>query len=193
MFTSNQNNNVSQFKIVLLGDAGAGKTVYINKLITNHFEQRYLATLGVEVTSLTLNTNKGQVEFSIYETAGQEKFGGLRDSYYEGANLAIIFFDLTSRITFKNVDYWVRDLRRTCENDIPIILIGNKCDILPRKVQLQTITEFTNRIDNQNILYFDISVKSNYNIDQPLLHAAKLLLNDNDAIFAEVATIQTNL
>jgi GTP-binding nuclear protein Ran len=41
---------------------------------------------------------------------------------------AIIMFDVTSRITYKNVPNWHRDLVRVCEN-IPIVLCGNKVDI----------------------------------------------------------------
>jgi hypothetical protein len=59
------------------------------------------------------------------DTAGQEKFGGLRDGYYIHGQCAIIMFDVTSRLTYKNVPTWHRDLCRVCEN-IPIVLCGNK-------------------------------------------------------------------
>lgn len=42
----------------------------------------YLATLGVEVHPLTFHTTRGQIRFNVWDTAGQEKFGGLRDGYY---------------------------------------------------------------------------------------------------------------
>jgi GTP-binding nuclear protein Ran len=57
--------------------------------------------------------------------AGQEKFGGLRDGYYIQGQCAVIMFDVTSRVTYKNVPNWHRDLVRVCEN-IPIVLVGNK-------------------------------------------------------------------
>ena len=61
----------------------------------------------------------------MWDTAGQEKLGGLREGYYIGAHAAIIMFDVTSRITYKNVPKWYKDLTRICEN-IPIVLVGNK-------------------------------------------------------------------
>ena len=61
----------------------------------------------------------------LRDTAGQEKFGGLRDGYYINGECGIIMFDVTSRITYKNVPTWHRDLTRVCEN-IPIVLVGNK-------------------------------------------------------------------
>lgn len=87
-----------------------------------------LATLGVEVHPLSFSTNFGTICFNVWDTAGQEKFGGLRDGYYIQGQCGIIMFDVTSRITYKNVPNWHRDLERVCEN-IPIVLTGNKVDV----------------------------------------------------------------
>ena len=88
----------------------------------------YIATLGVEVHPLKFSTNFGDICFNVWDTAGQEKFGGLRDGYYIQGQCGIIMFDVTSRITYKNVPNWHRDLVRVCEN-IPIVLCGNKVDV----------------------------------------------------------------
>lgn len=40
------------------------------------------ATLGVEVHPLMFHTNRGAIKYNVWDTAGQEKFGGLRDGYY---------------------------------------------------------------------------------------------------------------
>jgi GTPase SAR1 family protein len=50
----------------------------------------------------------GQIQFDVWDTAGQEKFGGLRDGYYINGQCGIIMFDVTSRITYKNVPNWHR-------------------------------------------------------------------------------------
>merc|ERR1712196_604514 len=65
--------------------------------------------------------------------------GGLRDGYYIQGQCAIVMFDVTSRITYKNVPNWHRDLTRVCEN-IPIVLTGNKVEIKDRKVKAKQIT-----------------------------------------------------
>merc|ERR1739848_542889 len=64
---------------------------------------------------LKFNTNFGEITFSCWDTAGQEKFGGLRDGYYIQGKCAIIMFDVTSRQSYKNVPNWYRDLIRVCE------------------------------------------------------------------------------
>jgi GTPase SAR1 family protein len=70
------------------------------------------ATIGVEVHPLDFTTNRGKLRFFCWDTAGQEKFGGLRDGYYIHGQCAIIMFDVTSRLTYKNVPTWHRDLCR---------------------------------------------------------------------------------
>jgi len=127
------------------------------------------ATIGVEVHPLDFTTNRGKLRFYCWDTAGQEKFGGLRDGYYihgqvceeergrerrreffflyssshppttpphplQHPQCAIIMFDVTSRLTYKNVPTWHRDLCRVCEN-IPIVLCGNKVDVKNRQVK----------------------------------------------------------
>ncbi|GAB0139336.1 hypothetical protein EsDP_00007551, partial [Epichloe bromicola] len=127
------------FKLVLVGDGGTGKTTFVKRHTTGEFEKKYIATLGVEVHPLKFNTNLGEIQFDVWDTAGQEKFGGLRDGYYINGKCGIIMFDVTSRITYKNVPNWHRDLVRVCEN-IPIVLTGNKVDVKERKVKAKTIT-----------------------------------------------------
>lgn len=61
---------------------------------------------------MDFSTNRGKIRFYCWDTAGQEKFGGLRDGYYIHGQCAIIMFDVTSRLTYKNVPTWHRDLCR---------------------------------------------------------------------------------
>ena len=70
-----------QLKLVLVGDGGTGKTTFVKCHLTCEFEKKYVATLGVEVHPLEFHTNRGPIKFSVWDTAGQEKFGGLRDGY----------------------------------------------------------------------------------------------------------------
>ncbi|MCJ1292505.1 GTP-binding nuclear protein gsp1/Ran [Xylographa carneopallida] len=171
------------FKLVLVGDGGTGKTTFVKRHLTGEFEKKYIATLGVEVHPLGFATNLGNIIFDVWDTAGQEKFGGLRDGYYINGQCGIIMFDVTSRITYKNVPNWHRDLVRVCEN-IPIVLCGNKVDVKERKVKAKSITFHRKK----NLQYYDISAKSNYNFEKPFLWLARKLTGNQSLEFvAEVS------
>lgn len=167
--------NAPQFKLVLVGDGGTGKTTFVKRHLSGEFEKKYIATVGVEVHPLLFHTNYGPIIFNVWDTAGQEKFGGLRDGYYVQGQCGIIMFDVTSRITYKNVPNWHRDLTRVCEN-IPIVLCGNKVDIKERKVKAKSITFHRKK----NLQYYDISAKSNYNFEKPFVWLARKLSGHNN-------------
>ena len=90
-----------QFKLVLVGDSGTGKTTFMKCHLTGEFEKKYMATLGVKVHPIVFHTNRGPIKFSVWDTAGQEQFGGLRDGYYIQAQCAIVMFDVTSRVNLQ--------------------------------------------------------------------------------------------
>jgi GTP-binding nuclear protein Ran len=161
-----------EFKLVLVGDGGVGKTTLVKRHLTGEFEKKYIPTLGVEVHPLPFDTNVGRLAFNVWDTAGQEKFGGLRDGYYIQGQCAIIMFDVTSRITYKNVPNWHRDIVRVCEN-IPIVLVGNKVDVKDRQVKAKNIQFHRKR----NLQYYDLSARSNYNFEKPFLWLARRLAN----------------
>ena len=86
-----------QFKFVLVGNGGTGKTAFLKCHLTGEFE-KYVATLGVEVHPHVFHINRGPVIFNAWDTADQEKFGGLGDCYYIQVQCSIIMFDATSRV-----------------------------------------------------------------------------------------------
>ena len=171
---------IPEFKLVLVGDGGVGKTTFVKRHLTGEFEKRYIATLGVEVHPMPFFTNHGQVNFNVWDTAGQEKLGGLRDGYYIGGNCGIIMFDVCSRITYSNVPKWYKDLTRVCEA-IPIVLVGNKVDVRDRKVKAKQITFHRKK----NLQYYDISAKSNYQFEKPFVWLLRRMVNDANLTLVE--------
>lgn len=159
-----QENPQPQTKLILVGDGGVGKTTFVKGHLTGQFEKKYVPTIGVEVHFLRFSTNHGEVKFEIWDTAGQEKFGVLRDGYYIQGSSCIIMFDSTSRLTYRHIPNWYRDVVRVC-GDIPILLVGNKVDVKDRKVMAKQITFHREK----NLQYYDISCKIYYNFDKPFL------------------------
>lgn len=175
----NDSSNILNFKIVVIGDAGVGKSTFINRHRTGEFTKSYIPTMGVEVTPIPFYTNKGHVICNMWDCAGQERFSGIKEGYYVGAQAAIIVFDLTSKITYKDLIYHHQNLRHSCPT-IPIVICGNKIDcketfpaediLFPRK---------------RNLQYYDISAKSNYNFEKPFLYLLRKLMGDEQLVFRE--------
>ena len=162
----NQDNIVAEWKLVLCGDGGTGKTTFVKRHLTGEFEKKYIATLGVEVHP-------------------KEKLACLRDGYYIGAHCAIIMFDVCSRVTYKNVNKWYKELTRVCEG-IPIVLVGNKVDVVDRKVKARQIL-FPRK---HGIQYYDISAKSNYQFEKPFLWLLKKLTGDPNLTLVEAPALK---
>ncbi|KDO23804.1 hypothetical protein SPRG_11234 [Saprolegnia parasitica CBS 223.65] len=168
-----------EFKLLLVGDGGVGKSALIKRHLTGQFDTNDdVATLGVAVHPLLFDTNFGEMKFNCWDIAGQERFGGLRDGYYVGAQCAIIMFDVTSRISYKNVPCWHRDIVRVCE-DIPIVLCGSKIDAMTRNVQGKQIAFHRKK----NLPYCEISAKTSVALEMPFLYLARKLAGDDNLTF----------
>ena len=180
-----QNEVVAEFKLVLCGDGGTGKTTFVKRHLTGEFEKQYIATIGAEVHPMIFCTSRGKIRFQVWDTAGQEKLSALRDGYYIGAHCAIIMFDVCNRITYKNVNTWYKALTRVCDK-IPIVLVGNKVDVEDRKVKAKQIL-FPRK---HGIQYYDISAKSNYQFEKPFLWILRKLIGDPNLTLIEALALK---
>ena len=167
-----------EYKLLLVGDAGVGKTTFIKRHRTGDFEARYLATVGTDIKSLTFSTNYGKIKFNIHDTAGQEKFGPNRLNSYNDSQCSILMFDCTSMMSYRNIPQWHNDVVQVC-GQIPMVLCGNKCDIANRRVNPEDISFH----HENNMRYYDISARSNYNFEKPFLHLARTLTGHQDLVF----------
>lgn len=157
--------NNNSIKVVMVGDGGVGKSTWVKRVRVGIWEPKYVATLGVEVHPIHLDCG---VTFNVWDTAGQEKFGGLRDGYYIQAKCAIVWCDLGSKATLRNCAQWIKDLNRVC-GDIPIVMVGNKCDLLDRKVKQHHINLFLNSYWGSKVsMYLEMSVKNQVGLLNPL-------------------------
>ena len=117
------------FKIVLIGDSNVGKTNILSKYLQNEFNPDSKATVGVEFGSKTFNINDNVIKAQIWDTAGTEKYRSITNAYYKGAKGAFVVYDITKKSSFNNIDKWLFDLKNNGDENINIILVGNKIDL----------------------------------------------------------------
>ena len=153
------------YKTILIGDAGVGKTSLIKRYITGSKPGAYDLTIGVEYESVILPvTNelngKTKVKLQIWDTAGQETFRSIVNSYYNGAIGAIIVFDVTNRASYNHILSWLREIRERGSKNVKIMLIGNKCDLESRRM-VSTI-EADDLSKRNDIDYIEASAMTNH-------------------------------
>jgi Ras-related protein Rab-2A len=141
-------------KIVSIGDSGTGKSSLTIRLCEGRFQAHHDVTIGVEFGSrivpvgppaaLELNINnpvpaarrpsessakQKHMKLSLWDTAGQESYKSITRSYFRGASGALLVFDISRRQTFNSATSWLHDLRQIAEENIVVVLVGNKCDL----------------------------------------------------------------
>ncbi|MHA1380212.1 MAG: Rab family GTPase [Candidatus Helarchaeota archaeon] len=116
------------FKLIMVGSGGVGKTSLIKKYVENTFSESYKETIGVNILIKDLQIDNKRVQLLCWDVAGQEKFGRVRQMYYRGASAAMVVFDLTKPSSYLAVPDFVQDFRNI-QGDVPLILIGNKIDL----------------------------------------------------------------
>ncbi|XP_076452593.1 ras-related protein Rab-34-like [Babylonia areolata] len=129
-------------KAVIVGDVAVGKTCIVNRYCHDVFNRDYKATIGVDFEVEKFSVLSVPLTLQIWDTAGQERFKCIAASYYRGANVVIVVFDMTDEGSLLNVPKWMEE---ACENaDDPIkFLVGTKrdllCDAAFREVQTRAI------------------------------------------------------
>ena len=84
-----------QFKFLVLGEGRIGKTCLIERYVNRTFQTNYIATIDMDIRIKKLEINKADVNISITDTAGQERFRSLTKMFYKGADGILVGFDLT--------------------------------------------------------------------------------------------------
>ena len=118
------------FKLILIGDSCVGKSNILLKYLKNEFDQNSKATVGVEFGSKNVLINGKKVKIQIWDTAGQERYRSITSAYYKGAKGAFIVYDITRKNTFDNIDKWISDLKLNGDQNICIVILGNKSDLV---------------------------------------------------------------
>lgn len=157
-------------KIILMGDTNVGKTTFLKKLLTNNNTEVYAPTIGVDFSSkIVEDRNNNILKLHIWDTAGQEKFRSIVETYYRDAAGVILMYDITKKSSFDNLEYWIKEISFWNKNKerVPIIILGNKIDnILFSEVTKRSADKFAKKY---NILYQEISVLKEQNLEKYLL------------------------
>lgn len=155
------------FKIVLTGDSAVGKSQLLARFARNEFSVDSKATIGVEFQTKTLIIDQKTVKAQIWDTAGQERYRAVTSAYYRGAVGAMLVYDITKRQSFDHVAKWLEELRDHADNNIIIMLVGNKSDLSSlRAVPTEDAKEFAQK---ESLFFMETSALEATNVESAFL------------------------
>ena len=132
------------------------------------------------------------MKLSLLDTAGQETYKSITRSYFRGASGALLVFDITRRNTFNSATSWLHDLRQIAEEDIVVVLVGNKADLAPASTvsadnakpnQRQVTKEEAEEWCKQNkvMQYVETSAKSGEGVERAFLEVSERIYQNIEA------------
>jgi small GTP-binding protein len=118
-----------QFKFIVIGASGAGKTSIVRRLTDNKFVKNVQSTVGIEYFTHVATVDGRAIKMMIWDTAGQERFYSIAKAYFRSALGVVLVFDITDRKSFDCLPRWLRDARTEADSHCTVILVGNKSDL----------------------------------------------------------------
>jgi small GTP-binding protein len=124
------------YKMCIYGEGAVGKTCLIRRYVDNSFDEKYLMTIGTNISKKKVILIHPQqkdvgveVSLQIWDIMGQMGFSDLlKKKHFEGAKGAIGVCDITRRSTLEDLEFWTDSLLQTV-GKIPVIFLANKCDL----------------------------------------------------------------
>ncbi|MHA1522706.1 MAG: Rab family GTPase [Promethearchaeota archaeon] len=151
------------FKLLMLGSASTGKTSLSDRFITGIFNPDIKLTVGVEFYVKTLNIGGKMIKLQIWDLGGEERFRFLLPTYSLGSSGALFLYDITRPDTLENISDWTNIVREK-NGDIPIVLAGNKIDLVDdRKVSAEQAEEIAKQFDMVD--FMELSAKVGTNVE----------------------------
>ena len=177
---SEQDNNKYDFsfKMIVIGDAGVGKSCLTGRAIKDKFDTDYSPTVGFEFLTFSTKIDNKIIKLQIWDTCGQEVYRSLITNFYRNASLAMMVYSIDSKESFLHINQWLKEIKIHSHPDVKIILIGNKSDLDDnRKVSKEEAQKFK---DENQLLYFEeTSAKTGINAKEVFTEAARILFNEH--------------
>ncbi|ELW67299.1 ras-related protein Rab-19 [Tupaia chinensis] len=166
------------FNIILIGDSNMGETCVVQHFKSKVYTEAQQNTIGVDLTVCSLEINGKRVKMQVWDTASQERFSTITQSYYRSAHAAIIAYDLARRFTFESVPHWIHEIEKYSAANLVIMLMGNKCDLWEKRPIL--LEDACMLAEKHGLLaVVETSAKESRNIDEVFVFMAKELITRN--------------
>ncbi|MBD3407082.1 MAG: GTP-binding protein [Candidatus Lokiarchaeota archaeon] len=161
-------------KILLVaGEGGVGKSTLIRYLLDRSYQPQKI-TVGVNVESCKYDVDGSDIQVTIKDAGGEERFRFMLPMWAKGADGALLVFDLGRFHTFLHVTEWLALMQEHIPTD-RILLIGAKSDIgIRRDVDAMEAEKLS---EKHNLAgYLETSAKLGEGVDEAFSNLLRIVL-----------------
>ncbi|XP_072044544.1 ras-related protein Rab-26-like isoform X2 [Amphiura filiformis] len=159
-------------KVMLIGDSGVGKTCLLVRFKDGAFlSGSFISTVGIDFRNKVVDIDGSKVKLQIWDTAGQERFRSVTHAYYRDAHALLLLYDVTNRQSFENIRAWVSEIQEYANDDVVVMLLGNKSDMVSERVVKKEEAEKLAK--DHGVAYMETSAKSGLNVELAFVAVAK--------------------
>ena len=143
----------AEYKVILVGDSTIGKTSFFKKITSGLFYEKNVSTIGFDrkILEFEITTEeegkevKKRISINLTDTAGQERYFSITQSYFKGSNGVFLLYSITDQKSFKNLNKWLNTVRNKIgnyeDNKYLIFLMGTKLDLVENDENLRKVSE----------------------------------------------------
>ncbi|XP_025159679.1 ras-related protein Rab-37 isoform X4 [Harpegnathos saltator] len=162
------------FKVMLLGDSGVGKTCLLTRFRDGRFlAGNYITTVGIDFRNKVVTVDETPIKLQIWDTAGQERFRSVTHAYYRDAHALLLLYDVTNKTSYDNIRAWLSEIREHANEDVVIMLLGNKSDCGTERIVKREDGERLAR--EYKVPFMETSAKTGLNVELAFLAVAREL------------------
>ncbi|MDP2435473.1 MAG: Ras-like protein [archaeon] len=155
---------MTEYKLVIVGGGGVGKSALTIQLIQNHFIDEYDPTIEDSYRK-QVQVDDETCLLDILDTAGQEEYSAMRDQYMRTGQGFLCVYAITSRSSFEEIDAFREQILRVKDEDkVPMVFVGNKCDLeSERQVPKNEANDYATKHGSP---FFETSAKARINVEE---------------------------
>ncbi|KAF2871744.1 ras family-domain-containing protein [Massariosphaeria phaeospora] len=152
-----------EYKLVVVGGGGVGKSCLTIQLIQSHFVDEYDPTIEDSYRKQCVIDDEVAL-LDVLDTAGQEEYSAMREQYMRTGEGFLLVYSITDRQSFEEIMTFQQQILRVKDKDyFPMIVVGNKCDLEgERQVSTQEGQNLARQFDCK---FIETSAKSRINVD----------------------------
>ena len=172
------NTNCDDAKVVLIGEAGVGKTCIIKQFVHHTFDENEVSSISSQFSTRIINVPETPkaIRFDLWDTAGQEKYRSVAKIFYKDARIVIFVYDILNYKSFEELkNYWINQVKSNCQPNCIFAIVGNKNDLYAEnEVSEDEAKELANSL---GAIFSFTSAKNNIGIDTLFENIGKKCIN----------------